>query len=245
MPEWQKFPNAPITEALLDLRVKLPSAVDLQVLATFQEDIREQYPERQERASWRADIEFKPGGASVSSKGTPDGFLFKSGDGRQIVQARLDGFTFNRLKPYDRWETFRNEAKRLWSCYVGLTNPEMVSRIALRYINRIEIPLPMKDFTDYVLTVPEVAPALPQGLAGFLMRLIIPHNTSRAVAIVTETMENPQKEMLPLILDIDVYIEAPFDAHDDKVWEEMEHLRNFKNEIFFNSLTEKAKELFK
>lgn len=244
MADWPRFPRAPITEALLDIRTRLPASVDLRLLATFQEAIKDRYPERHERTALQASIEFKPGEASISSKGGADGFLFRSADGRQIVQTRLDGFTFNRLKPYDQWSTFRDEAKGLWARYVELTDPQAASRVALRYINRIEVPLPMRDFKDYILTVPDIAPKLPQGLAGFLMRLVIPHNTSKAVAIITETMENPEKDVLPLILDIDVFIESPFDPSDESLWEAMESLRDFKNELFFYSLTQKAKELF-
>ena len=42
-----------------------------------------------------------------------NGYIFASSDERQIFQARLDGFSFSRLAPYDRWETFRDEARRL------------------------------------------------------------------------------------------------------------------------------------
>ena len=37
MTEPTRFPNAPITEALLDIRVNLPEHVDLAQLATFQD----------------------------------------------------------------------------------------------------------------------------------------------------------------------------------------------------------------
>ena len=72
---------------------------------------------------------------SQSSAGGPDGYLFTSVDGRQVVQARLDGFTFSRLKPYDKWESLRDEARELWQHYVQIASPETVTRVALRYIN--------------------------------------------------------------------------------------------------------------
>jgi uncharacterized protein (TIGR04255 family) len=171
--------------------------------------------------------------------------MYASPDGKDIVQARLDGFTANRVQPYKDWETFRNIGKKLWKHYVSIAAPTAVTRIALRYINRLELPMPFKDFKEYILTTPEIAPSLPQGLQNFFMRLEIPHEEYQAVAAVTETMEAPTDEVLPLTFDIDVSREARFNPDSEEIWQAFELLRNFKNEIFFNSLTDKAKELFK
>ena len=249
MVETTRFPNAPITEALLDIRVTLPAQTDLAKLATFHNAIKQQYPSKQERLAWRGHVEIKASPVpevSQSATGEPDGYLFTSVDGRQVVQARLDGFTFSRLKPYDKWTTLRDEAQELWQHYVRIASPETVTRVALRYINRIEIPIPMRDFKDYILTTPEIAPDLPQGLGSFFMRLVIQDPNAQAVAIVTETMEpiDESRNRLPLIFDIDVFRMAAFNIQDNAMWEAFEYLHDLKNDIFFRSITLKAKELF-
>ena len=182
---------------------------------------------------------------SLSTSGGPDGFFFRSPNERKIVQARLDGFTFNKLKPYENWELFSSEAKRLWSIFCQVANPIKITRVALRYINKIFFPLPMKDFKEYILTIPEVAPNLPQGLTHLFARLVIPKPEIEALAIITETMEEPnQDQKLPFIFDIDVFKGIDY-SEPDRIWKDFEELRQFKNEVFFNSLTEKAKEMFK
>jgi uncharacterized protein (TIGR04255 family) len=241
------FPNAPITEALLDIRAQLPAQANLAQLATYHDSVKDLYPTKRERHSWQGGFKLNPPGdiEVLQSQGGPDGYLFTSTDGKQIVQARLDGFTFNRLKPYDRWETFRDEARRLWQLYVRVADPKQVTRAALRYINRIEIPLPMKDFKDYILTLPEIAPGLPQGLDKFLMQLVIPLPDTPAKAVITATMEAvTDTDKLPLIFDIDVFRVAAFNVTDEEVWQVFEELHDLKNNIFFESITPKAKELF-
>jgi uncharacterized protein (TIGR04255 family) len=197
------------------------------------------------RKAWQGELRFTPAqGLEVDPKsGETIGFLFASDDNRQVVQARLDGFAFSRLKPYVSWESLRDEARTLWERYRELANPEAITRVALRYINRIELPLPFSDFKDYILTFPDIAPGLPQGLSYFLTRLVMPRADIEATAIINETMEQPT-ERVPLIFDIDVFRIGAFDVGGDEYWRYFEQLRNFKNEIFFRSMTDKAKELF-
>ena len=248
MPAWTTFPNAPITEALLDIRVQLPAEVNLAQLTTFFDSVKERYPNKRERQSWQGGLKLGSAGdvEVIQSQGGPDGYLFTSSDGKQIVQARLDGFTFNKLKPYDRWETFRDEAQNLWQLYVKVAQPKQIIRTALRYINRIEVPLPMRDFKDYILTVPEIAGGLPQGLAKYLMQLVIPVPEIPATAIITEAMEpTVVPTNVPLIFDIDVFCLKPFAINDTEVWQAFEKLRDLKNDVFFKSITDKTKELFR
>ncbi len=248
MSEYPVFKNAPIIEALLDVRVELPKEVDLKKLEEFHDLVRERFPEKKERKFFKAEIKFPPAITSTAlptSSGTV-GYLFHSPNERKIVQARVDGFTFNKLKPYENWESFRSEARKLWDLYLKIANPVRVTRIAVRYINRIDVPLPLKDFKEYILTTPEIAPNLPQALSQFFMRLVIPNPDIQATAVIIETMENPvDNKRLPLILDIDVWRETAYENNQSKMWDDFEELRAFKNDIFFNSITEKTKELFR
>jgi uncharacterized protein (TIGR04255 family) len=242
---WLK--NAPIAEALLDIRVRLPHEIDLPKLANFQDAIKDRYPSKQQRMAWQSSVKIKPGTQPhIEASGGPQGFIFFSGDKRQAVQSRVDGFTFSRFKPYKTWDALRTEAQELWQRYVEVAMPEKVTRIALRYINRIEIPLPIDAFNEYILTVPEVAPGLPQALAGFFMQLVLPQPNINANAIITETIEPPSAngEILPLILDIDVFSDTSYEVTGSAMWSAFKELRLLKNKIFFDSITEKAKELF-
>lgn len=182
----------------------------------------------------------------VTQVGGPTGYMFLSEDERRIVQARQDGFSFNRLKPYSRWEDLREEARKQWAQYVSVAHPDRVTRLALRYINRLEIPLPFNEFKEYVLTFPELAAGIPQGMATYFMRLVIPDPKTKATAIITQTIEPVVhgSNMLPLIFDIDVFFDSDFTPASKDIWDKFEELRKFKNVCFKRSITDKAKELF-
>lgn len=247
--EYQVFPNAPITEALLDIRVQLPKDINLQILESFHDRIKEKFPDKQKRVFIKAGFKFSPEGVTSEipvQSGGPDGFLFRSPIENKVVQARLDGFTFNKLKPYEKWETFSSEARQLWNLFTEIARPITITRIALRYINRIEIPLPIKEFKDYILTVPDSPPDLPLNVSHFFMSVVCGKPEIQAKAQLNETLEAvTPNNTLPLILDIDVYRETTFEGNSDVIWAEFEKLRDFKNEIFFKSITKKTEELFK
>jgi uncharacterized protein (TIGR04255 family) len=247
MAEYSLLPNAPITEALIDIRIKAKEDFDVAHFLTLHDAISGQYPEKKTRHKWEGRFEFKKGETPISA-GTEkiDGYIFTSADGKQIFQARIDGFTFNKLKPYDKWETFRDEALRLWELYKDLISPEII-RVALRFINKIDILLFSQtalDFDDYLTAGPIVPKELPQGISSFLTRVVIHDPEIDAAAIITQAFEQiVDPKLIPIILDIDVFRQKEV-ISEEEAWQTLEKLRHFKNRIFFASITEKTKELF-
>lgn len=244
---FETFPNAPIAEAILDIRASLPEDVSLDRLKKFQEDIADRFPIVEEKRFIKTGFQLRKDEPEflISEKGI-EGFFFRSDRENKIIQFRLNGFTFNKLKLYENWDAFFSEGRALWEKYNQVAKPLKVERIALRYINRILAPLPIKDFSEYILTNPQIAPNLPQALSHFLLRIIINSDDSYLTAIVTETFEEPTKDKkLPIILDIDAYKQKEYAPDSQDIWDDFGKIREFKNQIFFNSLTEKAKELFR
>src|SRR3954464_186147 len=125
MTEPEHLPNAPIVEALLDIAAVLPESVDQERLASFQDYLGNRYPNKQVRHLWSAEVQLRPSGPP-EAKGTRTGvgYLFTSADGKEVVQARKDGFSFSRLKPYEQWDPFSKEARRLWGLYVSAVKPK-------------------------------------------------------------------------------------------------------------------------
>jgi uncharacterized protein (TIGR04255 family) len=248
MPEYPILRNAPITEALIDFRIKIKEGFDVGLIEALYDVISGQYPDKKARHRLEGRFEFKKGERPFSlSTETIDGYIFTSADQKQVFQARIDGFTFNRLKPYDKWESFRDEAVKLWRLFKELISPEIV-RVGLRYINKFDIPLfpqPLRDFNEYLTAAPIVPEGLPQGVSSFLTRVVIQNPEIDAAAIITQAFEQIiDPKFIPIILDIDAF-EQKDRIKDQEAWQALEELRLFKNQIFFSSITEKTKELFK
>lgn len=180
---------------------------------------------------------------STAASRKVSGYRFVSENGRQIFQAQLGGFTFNRLEPYEHWAPFRQEAQRLWQVYVAAAKPHAVTRAALRYINRINVPLGA-ELKDYFRTVPEVAPDLPQILSSFVMHLEVPQADIDGKLLLNQaTVEPAHPDMSSIVLDIDLFCEVEMQADDRSLWELFEKLRVRKNAVFEACITDRVREV--
>jgi uncharacterized protein (TIGR04255 family) len=244
------YTKAPITEALIDLRVEMPdisSEVALSLLKGIQHGIESEYPVREDIVTIQSEFQSSPSFTTTTTQ-TQIGFRFLSEDKKQIFQARLDGFTFSRLSPYKDWATLKDEAKRLWELYKSATYPKSVNRVAVRYLNRLDLPLPMDDFKDYLRTVPEVSPDLPQGLSDYFMRLIIPQSDLGAWVVLQEALIPSPPDVdnvVSVVLDIDLVCEVSCSPSENSYWDMLERLRVRKNEIFEACITDKTRRLIK
>lgn len=237
--------TAPITEAIIDLRVELPHDVTVERLADVQPLLGSFYPTQKKRIQWQAELSPHSDQTVLKEFKTIDGHYFWSVDKRQVVQARLDGFAFSRLQPYETWEKLRDAARHAWGHYVAVAAPRSVTRVAVRTINRIEIPLPIGDLSEYLKTYPTVGEELPRSLSGLFMRLVL--DRDRITAVVTEAIEEtgPDATKVPIILDVDVFSAVSHDATSSDVWDALERIHELKNDIFFGSVTDKTLEMFK
>lgn len=242
------FNNPPITEAVFDVRVILPQETDLEILQSFQSVIKDRFPIKKDKRKIQSVFRFEPGmqPSVINPKDEVYGYMFYSSDQKKVVQSRMDGFTFNRLRPYSNWEDFSAEALSLLDHYKNIAKPTKIIRLSLRYINRIELPLPFTDFKEYVLTIPELSSDMGFGISKFFMQLFIPNPEIKAIATLTEMIEeeNSKNGTLPFIFDIDVAKDVSIDPDSKSIAEIMNGLRAFKNKIFLDSLTDKAKSLF-
>lgn len=149
------FTKAPIIEAIIDLKVVLPDDCTVDSLESMHKHILRRFPTKEPLYGGSFQLQ---AGEAVDIRLTDShhlqGYRFVSDDKVRTCQAQLSGFTFNHLTPYTSWEPFRDEAKELWQVYKEVCRPSVITRVAVRYINRLELPGPFLDFKDYLRTFP-------------------------------------------------------------------------------------------
>lgn len=236
------YPNAPITEAIIDLQVTLADDIDRALLKL---NVLPDYPKEEKIVEAVGQMAVGPRGGSASVQQSAIGWKFTSSDQKQIIQSRINGFTFSRLAPYDSWEPFRSEARRLWDTYRNTLNPQVVGRIAVRYINRIDIPGDRVDLKEYLRTSPEIAPELPQQLEGYFMQLRLPYSFSSAHCLINQTIvPSAHENVISVVLDIDLFRSQDLPQQEEDVWACFESLHAGKNTIFEACITDNTRRLF-
>ncbi|HET7231057.1 MAG TPA: TIGR04255 family protein [Longimicrobium sp.] len=240
MADVRHLSRAPLTEALVDFRIPPHSPSIREALEALAERLGDEYPNKDEQEQVGAHIELARG--EVVAEPIVNrfyGFLCRSQDGLSIAQFRIDGFTYNRLRPYTSWKELLPEAMRLWGLYCQATGCEGVIRLGLRYINHLSIPSGAA-LSDYLLLGPAISPTLPGNVQEFLTRVVlhdIPDDLTAAVTVVVEPIGAEDKSVL---LDVDAFSEMHAPADSPTVEETLQVLHDFKNRIFFNSLTDAA-----
>lgn len=240
----QKLKNPPITEALTHFQVVPDSDFEVEQFAPLRDQLKEEFPQNQERRKYEQIFDFKEGKPISNAEGI-DGLIFQSEDNTDIAQFLLDGFSYHRLKPYISWENLIENAQRFWKMYMDVASPERINRISVRYINHLVFPSSVVELKQYLTEPPKVPEPLPLPMYHFLNRIVIREEQKDLWANITQASEESLEPNTPtIILDIEVYQSRGFDINDPQIWSAFEHLRNMKNQIFFSSLTEEGRRLF-
>lgn len=248
--EYPHLTKAPIVEAIIDFRVKLVSDFKLEVFHPLRAQLADDYPHVEEQQIVEQTIKHEPGQSAEFSTRVSGihGHRLLSRDEKNVAQLRRDGFTFSRLSPYTKWDEVFDEAWRLWTMYDKTAKPLEISRIAVRYINRLLLPLPFPDLREYLNTPPVIAEGWPTNIRTFLSRIVL-HDSENEISLNVIQAVEPQspgeQANVALLFDIDAYQDVSLPADDGTIPKRFAKLREMKNRVFFKGLTNKAIDLFR
>lgn len=248
MTNYPNLRNAPIVEGLIQIQVKPHQGVNPNDVRAFADRLKDTYVIAGELRDIRAQLVFTQD--LTESKPIPAahvGYRLERESPRFVVHARTTELLVSRLKPYDTWEELLSETQRLWRIYSEVCKPELVTRLATRFVNQLDLPLKALDLDDYLSAPAAIPEKLPQVFAQFLTRVVVPDDETGTHIALSQASgtPNPGSETLPIILDIDVYrADLDFELASEKIWALLGKMRDIKNKAFFGSVTEKAIQLF-
>lgn len=253
------YRNAPIIEATISIGVVPPAGLNTAVLAKVRDLVKDQYPEVVEEHLYSGKVSAPEAGRPPEHDDSygHTGFSFFSEDNQRKLSVMLDSFDFSIRGSYDRWESFRDEACQLWKVYKDVTGVERAVRLAVRYVNRIDIPGKKLasgdsgvDVHDYVKIRPEVPDEWPGGhlLHNFFMQLQMWQADLECMLVINQAPDIPPREgNVSIRLDFDLFkeiYEDPWSTSDDsEIWKFMEMLHERKNLVFEASITDDTREI--
>ena len=247
MAQAEQLKNPPIAEALIDIRVEPPKSFDVNLLVDGARSLGPRYPRVEELFEMSGRIHLQPGAAASSTLADQRviGAVARAGDGLTIAQFRWNGFTLSRLAPYQGWDALRTEGIQRWIDFRRAVGTLPVQRIALRYINRIEIDSPLTDLAIY-LTQPPLAP---NGFSGELksaFQRAVAFDPARGTHVIVQHALEPASagDRVSLLFDIDVFVHTKDTVDDAELSDTLEELHRLKNDVFFAAITPATKRRF-
>lgn len=247
MPNPRHLNSAPIVEGIIDIQVTTPAGLQANVFRKLAEKYSPggRIEEVRSVGLVITQIAGKPPQQTVQDSG-PIGLRFVTKDEKIIGQMRKNGFTFSRLSPYTSWEEIFPQAAEMFNAYLAIAEPEQVTRIAVRNINRLLFPRSRFDESPgaYLVSPPNFPRDLSSKPTHWMTRIML-KQPSGLEAIVTQVTEDKSvNNFQPVILDIDVFKADAFPLDPNSVLQSLGPLREWKNALFFEALTEEALTLF-
>jgi len=158
----QKYRNPPIQEAICEIHFERAQPLEPGDFKPLQAIWSQRYPQQQIVAEKSFQFEFSVERVDAQSKEAGHKLIARSDDGRRLVQLGPRFLAVNRLRPYVGWEEeFLPTILDRFNETQGALGVTALTRIGLRYINRIDIdqaPLNWSEWFAAPLPVPAAVP---------------------------------------------------------------------------------------
>lgn len=243
MKEPPHFSNAPITEAIISINVEPADNISLKKLEKV--NLGASYPNKQERIESKVTLEHTADRQNTSTTSDTRGYFFLSEDKKNVYQSCKGLYAFSRLKPYDSWQPFQSEAQRIWNIYRETVEPENISRLAVRFINKVEVPLPCPDISRYFNFYPESPDSIEQMVKIFIKCVSRLNDIDAFASLTLARIESESVNSAAFILDIEVYRDDNIPQSEEEIWALFNKFRDKKNQIFLESFKEDYLQEFK
>jgi|GEM_PF-3243268 len=168
---------------------------------------------------------------------------------QKVVVLRPSVIAVARLAPYPGWDTFFSDAWDVFCRVRTKVGYRKVSSVALRYVNRLDIPNDRVSagYGDFVnVGLPAALPELGSSKAFLTQADYYPvEGPADRVILRTATAEPALISHASLILDLDVMSNKEVPQTEVDLQKLMHKLRETKNRIFQACITSQAEALFK
>jgi len=166
-------------------------------------------------------------------------------DQTEILLIKSNVLTWSQLAPYATWDQFSERIRRDIDV-IAVRPRRIVTRIGMRYINRIDIPASgdsVGQYEGYLQGGISMPPIIPPPSA-YTWHYETRHEDVPCRSVIKSATVIP---IVPntnaIMLDIDLIADV-VPARFEEMWELLQQLRHLKNTLFESIITDKAREIF-
>ncbi len=238
----------PIDDAVCEFRfAQPPEGRDITALGRVYEALKSEYP-NPPKTQATTDVEFSAQSGQQTLKFADPVPLVRL-VGRKQSQLLTFGtrsLAVNSLRPYEGWESFSSRIGHALNAYWDVVDPAGVSRIGVRYINRIRLPeesqagVRLEKYFNYFVHHPI---GVPETVATFLVRTEYSYPDGIRLAITHAPLPSASSNY-EMLLDLDVFMQYTTPHPRNGLLEVLERLRAIEREAFEVCITDDTRALF-
>jgi uncharacterized protein (TIGR04255 family) len=170
-----------------------------------------------------------------------------SPNGRRHILLGQSTVSAHVLAPYPGWESLLDVAREALDALPESVRVAGASSVSVRYMDRIEFPIPEPVFNEYITIMPNRPAGMPKYLSAFTAALLSEEPETGTAASLMITCPPWQENKNPEIL-CDVRVErrgtSPISLTTEEWLKAANDLHATQRQIFEASITDKTRELF-
>lgn len=240
----KQYKQDPITEAICEFHFEPSSTWDLTVPGLIYEKLQSAFPEKRQCKLVNQVIAPADAG-SVPQIEIVDRIQFYNAAKTALVQTNQHFLSINHLRPYPTWTKFLPIIKEGLDAYCCAAQPLSITKVGLRYLNRIEIPGPKAALPEYFNIYPGMADT------------VLPHDFSSCIVGVRSqvpelggeikiqlTSAGGANDLVAMMLDLEYAIGVPGGMQVEQALTWLAQAHKKLVETFECSVTEKTRGSF-
>ena len=248
MKTWENLKKPPVVVALFQIKYTA-IGVKLNDFLKYDIQLKHRFPIRKENIQVGIDFGSTSIPLGVSKiTGTSDAkigsYIYFSIDQKNKLEISENTITYIDENPYQGWINFKESVLKTLSILSEILNTIEIVRTSIRFINRFmfdNFDNPQEYFKTLISSTKDSD--LPYPLRQYGFRLLMDIPSTDIYSIVNQNVENVSANSYIYTFDIDVLDKQHLLFHSKTLEVILEGLRNIKNEIFFNNITQKTKDL--
>jgi uncharacterized protein (TIGR04255 family) len=247
-----KYRNPPLVEMFCECFFQSPDSKEWDefLVPDFYKKLDSEYPHRKQLhpvGMFSQGDDSRVAGAPSSLNAPTPRFLFSSKDRKSFVQVGENVLVLNQLPtPGVFWKDFESQVVKCFKTYALLWKPKLLTKVALHYIDRVDIPTDEFQLEDYF----NLYPLLPSSINKPVMNLAMEFEVEgvspgdvMSVAFRQYPSAGPQSSSFQFQWDYVATPQvAPPDPGEIRSWLGAAH--RFSVDLFHSAVTPKCKELF-
>ena len=240
------YPHPTIVEAIFDIRFRLAARRKWKPSHPGElfKHIQDEYPEMEPVIETSLQLDVGPLGPSAQVTAQRPKFCFRHRDRPLILQLTENSLTMNTLSPYQGWLVMRNDALALWQKVDEVLRSEVITRVGLRYVNRINKETEQDRPGTWLTANAYIPKGILEADPGFLLR-VETHLDSENMLIITigDTQSEGDEPYGAIIFDIDRMVKREMVPAQGALEQELNRLHVAVWEVFSSAQGKKLEAL--